>query len=193
MGKKKFKETLKEFNARQGIMHPIRAIVLRNKTLEDIVTTACFATEAFYTTNNIDANDPQVDKTTKENVAIRMREVMWKKYFGKSNIVGYFAAQKNLLGDIEVSYSFCKPEDWHRYKSVTAKSIAISGKNLLYTFHTKGNTQKLLENNHPHVDFTYAGVDDKGDTIVFIMLGYFDIQFMDFLKRVKKYYNITCE
>ena len=188
MGKKKFKETLKEFNARQGIMHPIRAIVLRNKTLEDIVTTACFATEAFYTANHIDTNDPQVDKATKENAATR-----WKKYFGKSNIVGYFAAQKNLLGDIEVSYSFCKPEDWHKYKSVTAKSIAISGKNLLYTFHTKGNTQKLLENNHPHVDFTYAGVDNKGDTIVFVMLGYFDIQFMNFLNRVKKYYGITRE
>lgn len=193
MGKKKFKETLKEFNARQGIMHPIRAIVLRNKTLEDIVTTACFATEAFYTVSNTDANDPQTDKATKENVAVRMREVMWKKYFGKSNIVGYFAAQKNLLGDIEVSYSFCKPEDWHKYKSVTAKSIAINGKNLLYTFHTKGNTQKLLENNHPHVDFTYSGVDDKGDTVVFVMLGYFDIQFMHFLKRVKKYYGITHE
>lgn len=169
-------EEIQEFEKNGGIFQPIRAIVRPSckKQLIDVIKEC----------NHISVVHDRLSR------GCEAAKEQWTNLVNKSSVIGYFAAIKNDHGDVIVSYSVCKPEDWKSFNKNISKKIAIKKEsNKHWVVDSKGFCIELygkpqLSNFMRNAPWTGAmGYE-------YLMLGTFMQQFMYFLKRVRKYYKL---
>lgn len=184
--KKPTKESeILEFQEDGGILQPIRAIVMKNPDIEKVATTSI---NIFNTLELLSSNDPKINKLIVAD--------QWASCINKSNIVGYFAANKDEYNDVYISYSFCKPEDWYRFNPVIGKYIAINKNSIVAAVVRDTKPNQTVIPKLKHRKLTYIGFNGPGfygrrktNFTVYAMLGTFEDQLEYFIKRVRKYYN----
>ena len=179
--------TYEQFTEAGGILQPIRAIVIKNARDLPFLFKQC---EKIAVTH---------DRLTRPIiVADEFSEAkeQWKEFINRSNIIGYFAAEKCDNGVI-IGYSYCKPEDWPRFKHSIAKNIAINKhSNKIWAF-LGGDpremcNEKALAKKYQALTRPFDGCAfGYGRSIHYLMLGTIMQQFYHFSKRVRKYYKLN--
>ena len=171
---------------RGGILQPIRAIVIKNA--KDLPFLFKLCEKIAVTHDRLTRSIIPMDETYEA-------KEQWKEFINQSNIVGYFAAEKCDNGII-IGYSYCKPEDWPRFKHSIAKNIALNKhSNKIWAFLGDDSramcNEKALAKKYRALTRPFDGCAfGFGRSINYLMLGTLMQQFYHFSKRVKKYYKL---
>ena len=177
---------LEQFQANNGILQPIRAIVYTKPQspihIAKMVKKIALAQEAL-------TNDHGLYSHT-------AAKKVWATYVNRSNVVGYFAAYKSpdyeLDGEIRIGYSFCKPEDWWKFNAGVSQKIAINKRyNQLWCVAGGNGDLRRIVKRHAHSTMCAPLVYDfrHMNAVYYCMLGTINEQLDYFVKRVRKYFK----
>ena len=179
--------TYEQFTEAGGILQPIRAIVIKNAKDLSFLFKLC---------EKIAVTHDRLARRISFTGEMEEAREQWKEFINRSNIVGYFAAEKCDNGII-IGYSYCKPEDWPKFKHNIAQNIAINKhSNKIWAFvnddpralcNEKALAKKYQALTRPFDGYAFG----YRRSINYLMLGTLMQQFYHFSKRVKKYYKLA--
>lgn len=177
--------TYEQFCKNGGILQPIRAIVKKNASFNEIIEEV----------SDISIVHDRLQRSCDCECTAKVKE-HWREYINQSNIIGYFSAEKTPCGII-IGFSYCKPEDWWKFDHDIAKQIAMN--KLLnkawivdYEGNIRANEGQLWAIRKILTKMFNCYVSLHNDySVAYLMLGSLHQQCMHFTNRVKRYYKIA--